>query len=318
MLPHDELGTGPAVVLLHAGVADRSMWSEHLEPLAAAGYRVVAFELSGFGEALAGPGPWAPWSDVVGAMDELDIEQAAVVGNSFGGAVALRVAVVAPSRVSSLALVSAPAPGIEPSPQLKAAWEQEEQALERGDIDAAVDAVVRAWTLPDAPAPLRERVAEMQRRTFRLQGDAGDLTEAPDPLDEHPDAVDRDQGPRAGRGRRARQGRFPRRRAGAGPSSAECQAGCDPRRRPPGAARTPRPVPQPCCSSSWPHPDGRFRRPAPVTHAGRAWPLYSSLGSMFVAIAIRLVKLYIAATSATSQASSRLSPASSSPWSRRA
>lgn len=189
MLPHDELGTGPGVVLLHAGVADRSMWSAHLEPLAAAGYRVVAFELSGFGEALAGPGPWAPWSDVLGAMDELDIEQAAVVGNSFGGAVALRIAAVAPSRVSSLVLVSAPAPGIEPSPELRAAWEQEEQALERGDIDAAVAAVVGAWTLPDAPAALRERVAEMQGRTFRLQGEAGDLTEAPDPLDEDLEAV---------------------------------------------------------------------------------------------------------------------------------
>jgi hypothetical protein len=39
---------------------------------------------------------------------------------------------------------------------------------------------------------------------------------------------------------------------------------------------------------------------------------YSALGSMFVAIAIRLVRLYIAAISATSHASSSVSPASSS------
>jgi 3-oxoadipate enol-lactonase len=39
MLPCDELGRGPAVVLLHAGVADRTMWAEHLEHLADAGYR---------------------------------------------------------------------------------------------------------------------------------------------------------------------------------------------------------------------------------------------------------------------------------------
>jgi pimeloyl-ACP methyl ester carboxylesterase len=189
MLPHDELGDGPAVVLLHAGVADRTMWSEHLEPLAAAGYRPVAFELSGFGEAPIGSGPWAPWSDVLGAMDELGIERAAVVGNSFGGAVALRIAVTAPDRVSALALVSAPAPGIEPSPELMAAWEQEEEALERGDVDAAVAAVVGAWTLSDAPAALRERVAAMQRRTFELQGDVAHPDEAPDPLDDDPDAV---------------------------------------------------------------------------------------------------------------------------------
>lgn len=189
MLPHDERGDGPAVVLLHSGVADRSMWSEHLDPLAAAGYRAVAFELSGFGEAPIGPGPWAPWSDVLGAMDQLGIERAAVVGNSFGGAVALRIAVLAQSRVTALALVSAPAPGIEPSPELTAAWEQEEEALERGDVDAAVAAVVAAWTLPDAPAPIRERVAAMQRRTFELQGNAAHPDEAPDPLDDDPDAV---------------------------------------------------------------------------------------------------------------------------------
>lgn len=186
MLPHDELGAGPAIVLLHAGVADRSMWSEHLEPLAAAGYRAVALELPGFG---ATPFTPAPWAEVIEAIDELGIEPVALVGNSFGGAVALRVAVVAPAKVSSLALVSAPAPGLEPSPELTAAWAQEEEALERGDIDAAVEVVVRTWTLSDAPAGLRERVAAMQRRTFELQTDEDEVAEAPDPVEERPDAV---------------------------------------------------------------------------------------------------------------------------------
>lgn len=187
MLPHDELGAGPAVVLLHAGVADRSMWSEHLGPLADAGYRAVALELPGFGEAPLSP---TPWSEVLAAMDRLGIDRAAVVGNSFGGAVALRMAVVAPDKVSSLVLVSAPAPGIDPSPELQAAWELEEAALERGDVDAAVDAVVATWTLPGAPAALRERVAAMQRRTFELQGDdEGDEAEASDPIQQPADAL---------------------------------------------------------------------------------------------------------------------------------
>ena len=57
-------GEGPAVVLLHAGIADRTMWSEHLEPLADAGYRAVAVDLPGFGEAAVDPGEQAPWNDV--------------------------------------------------------------------------------------------------------------------------------------------------------------------------------------------------------------------------------------------------------------
>ena len=189
MLPHDEVGSGPAVVLLHAGIADRTMWSEHLPPLADAGFRAVALELPGFGEAPVADGEQAPWTDVLAAMDGLGIERAALVGNSFGGAVALRVAVVAPERVSALVLVSAPAPGIAPSAELEALWEAEESALERGDVEAAVRAVAEGWTSPDAPAALRDRVAAMQRRTYELQDDTAEVAEAPDPLDEHPETL---------------------------------------------------------------------------------------------------------------------------------
>jgi 3-oxoadipate enol-lactonase len=191
MLPHDETGSGPAVVLLHAGIADRTMWSEHLGPLADAGYRPVAVDLPGFGEARVAPGEQAPWVDVLRTMDELSIERAALVGNSFGGAVALRAAVVAPGRVSALALISAPPPALEPSPELAAAWKAEEAALQRGDIEAAVEAVVDAWTLPDASPELRARVAVMQRRAFALQAEAPSTTEAPDPVEQRPETLAR-------------------------------------------------------------------------------------------------------------------------------
>ena len=191
MLPHDETGSGPALVLLHAGIADRTMWTEHLEPLADAGFRVVALDLPGFGEAAVAPGEQAPWNDVLATMRELDIERAALVGDSFGGAVALRVAAVAPVAVSALALVSAPAPGLEPSPELKAAWEAEESAVERGDLAAAIETVVATWTLPDAPPELRDRIAAAQRRIYALDADVDEFVEAPDPLDADPDALTR-------------------------------------------------------------------------------------------------------------------------------
>jgi pimeloyl-ACP methyl ester carboxylesterase len=102
MLPYTEAGSGEAVVLLHAGIADRSMWDEHLEWLARAGFRAVAVDLPGFGEAPAHAGPHADWEDVVGTMRDLEINRATVVGNSFGAAVALRVAAVAPLAVRTL------------------------------------------------------------------------------------------------------------------------------------------------------------------------------------------------------------------------
>ena len=112
-----------------------------------------------------------------------------LVGSSFGGAVALRVAVLATARVRALMLVSAPAPGLEPSEALQAAWEAEESALERGDVEAAVAAVVDAWTLPAAAPALRERVARMQLRAFALGLEAGEPAEAPDPLEDDDGAL---------------------------------------------------------------------------------------------------------------------------------
>jgi pimeloyl-ACP methyl ester carboxylesterase len=162
------------------------MWSEHLEPLAGAGRRAVAVDLPGFGDAALQPGLQAAWLDVLETMDALAVDQAALVGCSFGGAVALVTAVTARERVSALVLASAPAPDITPSDRLKAAWDAEEAALERGDMDGAVKAVLDAWLAPDAPARLRERVGTMQRRAFELQADPPEMHDAVDPLDEDP------------------------------------------------------------------------------------------------------------------------------------
>ena len=132
--------------------------------------------------------PPAPWDFLRDVLDELAVDRAVIVGNSFGGAVALRLAVTAPERVRGLAMISSPAPGMEPSPQLEQAWTAESEAMERGDIDGAVDAVVAAWLAPDAPAELRELVAAMQRRAFELDPE-GTMPQPPDPVEEHPERV---------------------------------------------------------------------------------------------------------------------------------
>lgn len=195
MLPIEDRGAGEPVVLLHAGVADRTMWSEHLDRLADADFRGIAVGLAGFGEVPLRPGPQAPWEDVLRTLRELELDPVHLVGNSFGAAVAARVAVIAPAAVRSLMLVSPPPLSTEPSGALEAAWEAEEAALERGDVDGAVQAVVDAWLQPDAPPALRERVASMQRRTLELQGDATEAEQAPDPLEPDPELLARLQMP---------------------------------------------------------------------------------------------------------------------------
>ncbi len=194
-LPMDDVGAGPAVILLHTGITDRTMWSEHLPAIAQAGMRAIAMDLPGYGEAPVAAGQDAPWEDVMQTMDAQGIESAAIVGCSFGGAIAQRIAAIAPGRVSSLALVSSPASGIEPSKRLLDAWEAEEDALEAGDMDAAVRAVLDAWLLPGAAGDLRERVALMQRRAFELQANAPPAQEGPDPLSSNLKALSAYDGP---------------------------------------------------------------------------------------------------------------------------
>ncbi len=191
ILPHDDQGTGPNVVLLHAAVADRRMWAEQLAPLARAGYRAIALDLPGFGEAPMAVELDVPWSDVVETLDWLGVERFALIGNSIGGWFAQRVAVLVPDRLWALALISSPDDEMDPSPSLKAAWEAEQAALEREDLDAAVESILEAWTLPGAPARLRLRVAQMQRRAFELQAQDGETPEGPDPLEADPGALGR-------------------------------------------------------------------------------------------------------------------------------
>ncbi|MGN6275371.1 MAG: alpha/beta fold hydrolase [Solirubrobacterales bacterium] len=186
-LPRSEIGDGSAVPLLHAGIADRRMWDEHLEPLAAAGHRVVAVDLPGFGDAASAREPVAHWEDVVKTMDALGIERASLVGNSFGAAVALRVAALHPERASSLLLFSAPAvPEPDPSPELLAAWETEEEAAAAGDFGKATEAVVASWVRPEATEKVRRRIAAMQRRNYELHASERELEQAADPLEEDP------------------------------------------------------------------------------------------------------------------------------------
>ena len=95
ILPFDAVGEGPTVVLLHAGIADRTMWREQLAPIADSGRRALALDLPGFGEAGLEPGPQAPWEDVLQTLRVLGGEPFALVGDSYGGAIALRVAALA-------------------------------------------------------------------------------------------------------------------------------------------------------------------------------------------------------------------------------
>lgn len=167
-LAYDDDGTGPPVVLLHSGVADRRMWDPLVPPLSHA-FRVIRPDLRGFGESPLPPGDYGDADDVDDLLESLGITQAAVVGSSFGGRVALELAVTHPGRVSSLVLLCPAHRGVASTPGLEAFSEEEDRLLETGDIEGAVALNLRTWLGPEADEATRERVSQMQRRAFEVQ-----------------------------------------------------------------------------------------------------------------------------------------------------
>jgi pimeloyl-ACP methyl ester carboxylesterase len=109
--PVVDLGTGPAVLLLHGFPDSRFLWRNQIGPLVSAGFRVIAPDLRGFGDA---PKPTAVEDyripvvarDVIGILDALSIRQARVVGHDFGAALAWYLAGAFPDRVERLAVLS--------------------------------------------------------------------------------------------------------------------------------------------------------------------------------------------------------------------
>ncbi len=103
-----DTGTGPAVMFLHGLGASMYAWRKNLAPIAAAGYRVVAFDNRGFGfsdKPASGYDNAAYVRLVVTLLDSLHLPQAVLVGHSMGGAIAAQVAIQHPDRVRGLVLI---------------------------------------------------------------------------------------------------------------------------------------------------------------------------------------------------------------------
>ncbi|MDQ3686533.1 MAG: alpha/beta hydrolase [Acidobacteriota bacterium] len=99
----------PPILLIHGFCASTFVWGDVLLPIARMGYRVVAPDLIGFGfSGKPRRGEYTIDSQarmIVRLMDELQIDRAALIGSSYGGAVAAIVALDFPERVRRLVLV---------------------------------------------------------------------------------------------------------------------------------------------------------------------------------------------------------------------
>jgi len=118
---------GGTVLLLHGSGPGVSAWANWRMtiPSLAEHFRVIAPDLVGFGytDRSASSYDLPTWtSHALGVLDALDIESAHVVGNSFGGSVALSLAIHHRSRVRRLSLMGAVGVSFELTEGLEAVW----------------------------------------------------------------------------------------------------------------------------------------------------------------------------------------------------
>lgn len=174
ILHHRDEGSGPVVVLLHAGVADLRMWDQPAAELAR-DHRVVRCDLRGFGGSPLAPGAsYSDAEDVLALLGELGIDRFTLVGASYGGYVALQVASAEPDRVERLVLLAAAADLLEPDEGMRNLWQEEGRLVEAGDLAAATELNVRAWLGPEADDDARALVRRMQRDALEAQVAAGE------------------------------------------------------------------------------------------------------------------------------------------------
>ena len=160
-------GDGPAIVLLHAGVADRRAWRAAGEALAARGADVVAHDRRGFGETTADDAAFSHVEDLVAVLDAVGRDPVWLVGSSQGGLIALDAALTVPDRLAGLVLISpavsgAPEPPdeeLDPGTQRLAA--QLDEADEAGDLDRVNEVEAELWL--DGPAGPAQRVGGAAR-----------------------------------------------------------------------------------------------------------------------------------------------------------
>jgi 2-hydroxy-6-oxo-octa-2,4-dienoate hydrolase len=121
-----DAGSGPPVVLVHGsgpGVSAYANWRLTV-PALATEHRVLAPDMAGFGFS-AKPGGYGMdlWlRQLHGFLDALDLEQVSLVGNSFGGGLAIAFADRWPERVDRLVLMGSVGVPFAISPGLDAVW----------------------------------------------------------------------------------------------------------------------------------------------------------------------------------------------------
>lgn len=172
---YDVQGEGEPLLLIHAGIANMHMWEAQL-PAFAAHFRIVRYDVRGFGETPDPAGKYSDYEDVRALLDHLSIDRAHLMGISNGGRIALEVALTYPERVNKLVLVAPGLPGasVPNDPFDEEMSAKYDEAIKAGNKELAAEIDAQIWVdgprrkPNDVDAAFRQRAFELIRNTIDL------------------------------------------------------------------------------------------------------------------------------------------------------
>jgi pimeloyl-ACP methyl ester carboxylesterase len=161
-LYHEADGIGPALTLIHAGVAHLRMWDAQVEAWREH-FRVIRYDTRGFGRTLTEDVPYSNVEDLRLLLDALGVHRTHLLGASRGGSIATDFTLTYPDRVSSLVWVAGGVRGFEAEDaRLAEIWPEMERLEEARDWTKLVELETQVWT--DGPGQPPGRVDPALRR----------------------------------------------------------------------------------------------------------------------------------------------------------
>ncbi len=160
-LSYEADGVGHALVLIHGGLVDSSMWDDQFAEFAQH-YRTVRYDLRGSGQSATPNSTYSDFHDLFEFLQSLGIERAYLMGSSGGAAVAIDCALRYPQLVDALLLVAPGVSGYTWSQATLQLGTEFSAYLQAGDLPRAVEARLRM--LIDGPFRTPKQVDPMVRQ----------------------------------------------------------------------------------------------------------------------------------------------------------
>jgi len=176
-LYYDVAGEGHPLVLIHAGVADSTMWDEQMGAFTER-YRVIRYDTRGYGKTTTEAVSFSNRQDLYDLLKHLGVQKAHVLGLSRGSMIATDFTLEHPEMVSALVLCAPGVGGFEagnPPQEEVARFMKMDEMWEARNFDELSALEADVWAIgfgrsaEEANPQVRERVYQMVRENYRTQ-----------------------------------------------------------------------------------------------------------------------------------------------------